>query len=271
MRRHGHPRKILIVSALLATLALPASAATLVASYDFNNTLAANEGAAPALTAIDPLGANTFESAVVNGQSRTVYRWSGSGSSPSNNAGLMLDATGLVTVNHYSVAMTFEFTEAAQSGGGWRRILDTRNRQSDSGFYVAPSNQLSLVEIGKNPQEIVGTTLFSTPGFHQVVLTVTPDGLHQQVDAYLDGHHEATMQTDFYGLENADNPGSLLHFFVDNLVGGAEQEYANGRIASLKLYDGTYIPSAVPEPDVYAMTFAGLAVLAGWTRRRRAA
>lgn len=271
MRHHGHPRTTLVLSSLLATLALPASAATLVASYDFNNTLAANQGTAPALTAINPLGQNTFETALVNGQERTVYRWSGSGSSPGNNAGLKLDATGLVNVNDYSVAMTFEFTEAAQFGGGWRRIIDTRNRQSDSGFYVAPSNPLSLVEIGKNPQEIVGTTLFTTPGFHEVVLTVSPDGVHQQVDAYLDGRHEATMQTDFYVLENFDNPGSLLHFFVDNTVGGAEQEYANGRIASLRLYNGTFIPSAVPEPGVYAMTFAGLVVLAGWTRRRRAA
>lgn len=271
MRHHGHPRTILAVSALLAAFALPASAATLVASYNFNSTLAANEGTAPALTAIDPLGLNTFQTAVVNGLERTVYRWSGSGESPSNNAGLMLDATGLVTANHYSVAMTFEFTETAPFGGGWRRIIDTRNRQSDSGFYVAPANPLSLVEIGKTPQEIVGTTLFTTPGFHQVVLTVSPDGPQQQVNAYLDGQLEVTMQTDFYGLENADNPGNLLHFFVDNLVGGAEQEYANGRIASLKLYEGTYIPSAVPEPGVYAMTFAGLAVLAGWTRRRRAA
>lgn len=252
--------------AVLAALAVPASAATLVAGYDFNGTLAANEAGAPALVSIDPLHQNFFDTAIVNGASKSVFGWSGTGDSSSNNAGLLLDATGLVTYNNYSVALTFEFSSAAQFGGGWRRILDLQNRQSDSGFYVNPGNSLEVVEI---PQETFGTGLFTTPGFHQVVVSVSPDGSHQQVKAYLDGKLEVTAQTDFFSLDNANNPGHLLHLFVDNTSGGAQQEYANGRIASLRLYDGAYVPSPVPEPGTYAMVLAGLGLVAGWQRRIR--
>ena len=61
--------------------------------------------------------------------------------------------------------MTFEFTQAAAFGGGWRRIVDTQNRQSDNGFYVDPGNRLQVYPV------VTGSTIFTTPGFHDVVLT----------------------------------------------------------------------------------------------------
>lgn len=255
----------LAVPALLAAFSTPVSAATLVASYDFNDTLAAQQVAAPALASIDPFGLNGFESAAVNGQTRPVFAWYGSGQDPTRNAGFSLDATGLVAYDHYSVALTFEFTEGARFGGGWRRILDTQNRQSDSGFYVNPADRLEAVEI---PLQTPGNTRFATPGFHQVVLAVTPDGAHQRLEAYLDGQLELSASTDLFRLDNANNPGHLLHFFVDNTGGGAQQEYANGRIASLRLYDGTLVPSAIPEPATGATMALGAMLLAGWARCR---
>lgn len=78
--------------ALLVTVTAGAAhAASLVASYSFNDTLAADQAALPALVSINPLGLNGFETAVVKGQSQRVFRWSGDGLSSQDNAGLKLD------------------------------------------------------------------------------------------------------------------------------------------------------------------------------------
>lgn len=241
-----------------------AAAATLVASYDFDNSLAANESGVPALEAIDPLGLNVFETAAVNGQSRTVYRWSGNGISSLDNAGFKLKTTGLLTYNDYSVALTFEFLSPALFGGGWRRIMDFENRQSDSGFYVSPVDNIQAVQV---PAIFDGTTEFTTPGFHNVLLTVSPDGARQRVKAYLDGNLELAVTTDFFSLDNANNPGNLLHFFVDNTSGGAQQEFANGRIASLKIFSGEVDPGTLPEPQSALLLLTGACAL--WGGRRR--
>ena len=68
------------IAAALAASALAAGAATVVATYNFDSTLAALESGAPSLVAIDPLGLNGFESAVVFGNTQQVYHWVGDGS-----------------------------------------------------------------------------------------------------------------------------------------------------------------------------------------------
>lgn len=102
-----------------------------------------------------------------------------------------------------------------------------------------------------------GSTSFTTPGFHDVVLTNFLVGGIREVKAYLDGNLELSTNTDQLNLDNINNPGHLLHFSVDNLVGPAQEEFANGRIASLRLYEGFVVPS-VPEPASVALMVIGL-------------
>lgn len=259
-------RYVSISGAAVMALALAMNvsvAATLVATYSFDDTLNADFGPAPALTSIDPLGANGFETAVVHGTSQRVFRWSGDGSSPALHAGLSLDTTGLVSYDNYSVELTFEFAGPAAFGGGWRRIIDTQNRQSDDGFYVEPGNALEVYPV------VTGTTVFVSPGFHDVVLTNFVVGGTREVKAYLDGVLELVSDTDQLNLDNLNNPGHLLHLFVDNLAGPAQLEFADGRIASLRLFDGIVIPTDVSEPGTLALALTGLAALR--SRRRRVA
>ena len=246
-------------TALAASLSVAAPVA--VATYKFNDSLAADQASAPGLLSVDPFGTNGFETAVVNGSSQRVFHWRGNGGSAAEQAGLTLDATGLVSYDNYSLEMTFEFLTGPAFGGGWRRIVDTQNRQSDNGFYVDPDNYLQVYPV------VSGSTTFTTPGFHSVVLSNFVVGNVREVKAYLDGVLQLESDTDQLNLDNVNNPGHLLHFFLDNLAGPAQLEYADGRIAALTLYDGILV-ATVPEPATWALTIAGLLALASAARRR---
>lgn len=258
----------------LAMVAAQAAVPSPVASYSFNGTLKASQAGAPDLVALNPLGLNAFETATVNGVARTVYGWNGNAAAAANEAGLELLTTGLLSdPQSYSLALTFEFSSAALGGGGWRRIVDTEARSSDNGFYVSPANQLQTVRgtdsFDTDSRELVsGSTVFTTPGFHTVWLAVQGlGGGQQRVQAWLDGTLELTTVTTQFGLDAAGRSGGKLVLFADNTGASANLEYANGRIASLALYDGVVSPSAVPEPQAAAMLALGLAVLALARRR----
>ena len=252
----------------LAGAALPLHAQTPVATYRFNNTLNADETTAPALTATDPQNASGYGSDTVFGETRGVYNFSGN-TTPSQQAGLTLDTTGLVSGDAYSAEMVFKFTDRSN---GWRRILDTENRQSDNGFYVNPSNNLTVYPLAGS------TNAFTTNVYHHIVLTDAPDNT---VKGYLDGTLQFTYTTDLMRLDRADNPGHLLNFFLDNTVGGGQGEYSSGSVALARIYNGVLsddqvltlsqhpFASATPAPGALWVALIGAVPGLLFLRRRR--
>src|SRR5579863_5293966 len=129
--------KLLLLCGVVSAV-IPAAHADLVAAYTFNNTLSAVEAGVNPLTAVDPLGTSGYQTATVFGNSQVVYHFNGAASPPADQGGLDFNTTGLLSSNDYSVEMVVELDNSS----GWRRLLDSLDRQSDAGLYIDPSNNL---------------------------------------------------------------------------------------------------------------------------------
>lgn len=196
---------------------LRAQSASLVGSYNFQNNLNSSFGAAPALINTDPMGRNGFISDVVQGQNRTVFRFEGT---TAQQAGLSLDATGLMNPRSYSLELLFAFTEG---NGQWRRIFDNLDRSSDRGLYFNTSNQFEFSRLSR------GSYVYATGQYVHMVLVVSAG----RAMLYVNGNLDINLSTNDYGI---DNPKNILHFFLDNLTDTSRTDYASGRIALLRAY-----------------------------------
>jgi hypothetical protein len=257
----------LATAAVLAVGSSAHAAATLVASYGFDNTLTSGVGG-PALVAVDPTGTSGFITDTVNSVSRTVYHVGGS-TPPLQQGGLTFDTSGLLTAGDgYSVEMTFEFTDATRDNT-WRRILDSQDRLSDSGFYADPSNNIDVFPNGGSSANFLAGT------YRNVVLTV--DGSNN-VKAYIDGFGAFSAVSTSMNIST-----NVLGLFLDNTAGGGQGEWSATNIATFNVFDGvltadqadafdgqSFTPPGVPEPASWAMMLAGFGGLGALMRRRRA-
>jgi len=258
----------LFAAGAVLALAGGAQAATLVASYNFNNSLNSTSGG-PALTAVDPSGGATFVTDTVNGNSQTVYQTAGVNSPPSSQGGLTFADPSLVNnATGYSVEMTFEFVPGqADRDDAWRRILDSQDRTSDDGFYADPSNQLDVYPVAGS------TAGFVAGAYRNVVLTV--DTATDVVDGYIDQGSDLTASTNVMNFINAND---VLGFFLDNTQGGGQGEWAPVRIATINVFAGVLTPQqaeafdgqsfGVPEPASWALMLVGFGGLGAMLRRR---
>jgi len=255
--------------ALLAVSVSGAHAANTVALYEFDGDFAPVAGAgASALLSVDPLQQGSFISDVVNGVNRTVFRFGGDAAPATNQGGLQFLNADLMNPNSYSIEAYFSFDEVS----GWRRIIDTRDRSEDTGFYVL-NGGLQLYPSN------VGAGVFAADTYNHVILTF--DG--STAVAYLDGAAQSTQSTSYYSLPASN----VISLFLDNTLSVAPNEYSSGKIAWARFYDGALnaeeaqaayraavdfeVPPPIPEPSTYLLMLAGgIGVLLA-ARRRRAA
>jgi hypothetical protein len=237
-------RGVLVFGCCLANVLIPAAHASLVATYTFNDTLAAQQPGVAALTAVDPLGTSGFQSATVFGNLQNTYHFDGAATPPADQGGLDFNTTGLVSSDDYSVEMVVELTGDA----GWRRLLDSLDRQSDD-------------------------SLFSANTFFDIFVTVDPNNT---VTGYFGGVQQFSETST--SLDVATN---TLGFFLDNVVAGGQGEWSSGNVALIKVFNTALTAdqvaaetadpfqgtSTVPEPSAWLLTMGGAAVIAILKRR----
>jgi hypothetical protein len=209
----------LLVAAFAAP---PASAATAVGDYRFQNTLSPSFGLGPPLTNLGP-GTNSFATDSVFGPARPVLVF------PQNN-GVQMSPAGIPASTAFSVVTTFRFA----STDGYRRILDWKNDTLDEGLYVH-NGKVSLYYGGPTD----APTVNFTPGTWGTVVFTTnaPD---YGSDAYFNGANVVTSSI---------GPGILgntLRFFRD-AAGGTPNEASAGAVACIRVFTGTLTASEVSQ------------------------
>lgn len=247
----------------LALLVAPAAFAGLVATYTFNNTLAAQESGVAPLVAVDPLGTSGYQPATVFGNSQTTWHFDGANIPVTSQGGLQFNTTGLISPNSYSVEMVFELT----GGSGWRRLLDSLDRTSDNGLYISPSHDLEVFPQGGN------SSPFSPNTFFDIVVTVDTSNT---VTGYFGGNQQFSLTS-----TNMIVAGHTLGFFLDNTAGGGQGEWSSGNIALVKVWDTALTPRQVaaehdnpfqgtetPEPSAWALGLSGVAAFLFRARRK---
>src|SRR5205814_662783 len=85
------------------------AAATLKGEYFFQNNFNSATPGGPMLTEVDPVGASSFITDTVQGNSRTVFHFAGNATPVNEQAGFTLNTAGLVTSNSYSVELIIKF------------------------------------------------------------------------------------------------------------------------------------------------------------------
>ena len=232
-----------------------------VASYFFNNTLAANEPGAPALQALNHASANgfvtssvpaDFTAAAPTPESRTAYRFDGAVGA-GNNAGLVLDPSGLLTDNGvYSVEMVVKFDDLQSD---FVKVLSFNGDDDDAGIYIYPEGQsvaLLATEAPASPDggsnEFDGFQAVEDTYFHLVVSLERRTALNELgeevelvdlANLYFNGTAldiPASPLTDTFGDFDLDVTNGILSFFNDDGVFGFN-EVSDGSVAKIALYD----------------------------------
>ncbi len=227
-----------------AVFAVPSSAATtLVADYQFQDSLNSSAGNPPALT---NLGNNSFETVAIDASSRRALKFD------ENNGVALFSTAGLVSNQAYTVVMLFAFTSVNNA----RRILDFKNGTSDSGLYCF-FGELAF----RSPSLVRGGNSIAPNAYVQVALTRDTAG---NVAGYVNGVRQLSF-VDPSGVATIE--GNTLRFFRDNTGGSSVGEASAGQVARIRLYNVALSSSEVaaldrlPAPSslssVSAASFAG--------------
>jgi hypothetical protein len=185
------------------------------------------------------------------------------------NEGLSVSGTG--AFDSYSIDIRFYFNDINASSDGFQRILDFKNRQSDSGLY-SESGQLVLFATSGSgdPSAESFAHDFTNGTMADLLVTRDASGLFS---AFVNGHFAFSVM-DTNGATTFSGPDNIIYFFMDDFVSLTNfpdrPEAGTGLVDFIQV---TAPAAAVPGPIAGAGLpglIAGCAGLLGRWRRRTA-
>lgn len=241
-------RKSTLIAVAVASVSSVA-VGTPVAYYGFDGDFSSSIGGAPDLTIVgnDDIG---FGQSNVSGVTTGSWSWE-------HFSGLRLDTSSLLTGDAWTVGISYAHSEV----DGWRKIIDTQNLQSDSGWYNDRASMLQFAGGTTGSQQLMADV------FADVVISFDGTSAVGYVNGIKSGD---SSMSDASGISADD----LLYFFIDDIQTNGN-EAGDGTVASIVIWDTALSQSevadleplvSIPAPSaVLAMGLSGLAA----TRRRR--
>ena len=181
------------------------------------------------------------------------------------NQGLSL-SNALPNPAKYSILVDFSFSSLS----GYRRIIDFKDRASDTGLYDL-NTAVNFFTVTS------GGAVFVPDA--PVLLVITRDATSGMVVTYIDGVPQISF-TDNTNLAVFDAGNAIIHFFIDDLA--VPNEASAGSVSEIAIFDtalsaldvttlGGPGGAIVPEPGSGLLCLSALATcLAGRLRRRNA-
>jgi hypothetical protein len=208
--------------ALASIAASSASAATLIADYQFHGSLVSAVAGAPDLA---PLNTVTFTTAIINGQPTDVAAFT-------QGSGLRMPAPAGISATGYTVIMQVALDQTA----GYRKLIDFKDLAEDPGLY----NLTGLLDF--YPVAVGSATTVVPATFAQIVMTRNATG---QVTGYVNGVQQFTFADT---LNYTVLVTTAFNLFVDDTRTNGGEASA-GRVARVRLYSG-----ALTAAEIAALT-----------------
>jgi hypothetical protein len=179
------------------------------------------------------------------------------------NAGLSLSDTGISDA--YSIAIRFYFDDVNASINTYQKILDFKNRTSDSGLYSA-SGQLLLFATTGSGDPHAGSFVhdFTNGTMADLLVTRNASGLFS---AFVNGHFAFSVM-DMNGATRFSGPGNIINFFMDDTLSFAP-EAGTGFVDRIQVttFPAVQVPGPVVGAGLPGLILASGGLL-GWWRRR---
>jgi hypothetical protein len=180
--------------------------------------------------------------------------------------GLSLSGTGIFDV--YSIDIRFYFDDVLASFNTFQKILDFKNRTSDSGLYSGSGSlQLFATTGSGDPHAGSGVHDFTNGTMADLLVTRNASGLFS---AFVNGHLAFSVM-DMNGATRFSGPDNIVYFFMDDLLTFQNFQMFEAGSGFVDRIQVIVPPAAVPVPNVGA-GLPGLILASGglaWWRRRR--